>query len=83
MSSTSTASTQISHQRNSYVRDDTLTDDLLEVLELRRTHDGRSDAFLREAPRRRDLRHREPLLLRELLDPRNHNMSIMPILRSV
>ena len=34
-------------------------------------------------PRCSYLRHSVPLLLRELLDPRNHNMSIMPILRSV
>ena len=59
------------------------TEDVLQVGEVRRPDDGRGDAGFRHCPRERDLGHARLLLLRELLDPRNHNMSIMPILRSV
>lgn len=45
------------------------TDDLLEVLELRRAHNRRRDAVLRETPCDRDLSHSDALLLCELFDP--------------
>ena len=45
------------------------TENVLEVRKLRRADDRSSHAGLREHPRKRNLRHADALLLRQLIDP--------------
>ena len=51
------------------VKDKRRTEGFLEVLELGGTHDRSRDLVLGETPGHSDLRHRDALLLRQLLDP--------------
>ena len=47
---------------------ETRTDDVAQVVQVRRADDGRRDAFLGQRPRDGDLRHRHAALVRDLLD---------------
>lgn len=44
------------------------TEDVFQVVERRRTDDGRGDSVFLQRPRDRDLRHRDVHLLRHLFD---------------
>lgn len=52
-----------------------LTQDVLQVVETGRAHDGRGNMRLRQDPRDSDLCHADPLLLRKLLHPEGERTS--------
>ena len=54
------------------------TDELLEVLQVRRADDGRGDALLRQDPGDGDLGHTDALLGSDFLDPADPSASARP-----
>ena len=59
-----------------------LTEDVLEVRQAGRADDGSAHTRLGEHPRKRDLRHADALLLRELINPGDDAISNAPSSRS-